>query len=86
MPASHLRYQTSRKLLPDFQKIFTFIHCRVSQGACALDKCDPSSYCYHFTDKKAEAQRAEDLCSRLHGWPERRPESPRGTWLPKRHQ
>lgn len=52
MPTSHLRYQTSRKLLPDFQKIFTFIHCRVSQGPCALDKCDPSSYCYHLQTRR----------------------------------
>ena len=86
MPASHLRYQTSQKLPPDFQKVVTFIHRRVSPSTCALDECDPSSYCYHFTDEKAETWRVEDVCSRLHSWPERRPESPCGTRLPKLHQ
>ena len=86
MPASHLRYQTSQKLPPDFQKVVTFIHRRVSPSTCALDECDPSSYCYHFTDEKAETWRVEDMCSRLHSWPERRPESPCGTRLPKLHQ
>ena len=70
MPASHLRYQTSQKLPPDFQKVVTFIHRRVSPSTCALDECDPSSYCYHFTDEKAETWRVEDVCSRLHSWPD----------------